>query len=296
METVIFNLQGGLGKHIASTAVINSYKYHNPDSEIVVVSPFHEIFKRNPNVSESLSNIKLQYFYKNYVYGKDNLKLFAHEPYKQISHIKKEKHLVDTWCDMIGIDHTEGPSLHTNFREREVAGNMLMQYSDKPILIFQPFGGPFIQQIPYCWARDIHPMIAQQMVNYLSQKYNVIHICNKHHPQLQNCVRMDDPIHPHVLVSLLQYSAKRILIDSCLQHAAYAMKLPSTVFWVATNPNVFGYDLHNNITPIYIDPEGDVDSFLFDYEIGGVIPECPYETVEELFDVQKIQELLENDF
>lgn len=296
MDNVIFNIQGGLGKHIAATAVINSYKYHNPDSEIVVISPFHDIFKRNPNVTESLSNIKLQYFYKNYVHGKDNLKVFAHEPYKQVSHITKKKHLVETWCDMIGIDHISNPSLHINFREKEMAGNIISPYVDKPILIFQPFGGPYNQQVPYCWARDIHPMIAQQMVNFLSQKYNVIHICNSHHPQLQNCFRIDSVLHPHILLSLLQFSDKRLLIDSCLQHAAYAMNLPSTVFWVATSPNAFGYDLHDNIIPNYINPEGDVDSVFFDYEISGIIPECPFENVDELFDVQKIQEVLENNF
>jgi hypothetical protein len=42
-------------------------------------------------------------------------------------------------------------------------------------------------------------------------------------------------------------SKKRILIDSCLQHAAAALKQQSTVLWVGTSPTVFGYNIHKNV-------------------------------------------------
>ena len=42
------------------------------------------------------------------------------------------------------------------------------------------------------------------------------------------------------LFALLVESKKRILIESCLQHAAAAFKLPSTVLWIGTSPIVFG--------------------------------------------------------
>jgi len=32
-----------------------------------------------------------------------------------------------------------------------------------------------------------------------------------------------------------------------LQHASAAMKLPSTVLWVGTSPETFGYEIHDNI-------------------------------------------------
>jgi hypothetical protein len=49
------------------------------------------------------------------------------------------------------------------------------------------------------------------------------------------------------LFSILAVSQKRILIDSSLQHAAVGMGLKSTVLWIGTSPNNFGYDFHNNI-------------------------------------------------
>jgi hypothetical protein len=91
------------------------------------------------------------------------------------------------------------------------------------------------------------------------------------------------------LFSLLQASAKRVLIDSSLQHAAAALKLPSVVLWVGTSPKVFGYDMHKNI--VANPPSGDVklpDSSYFDYQLGGIVHECPYKSLEEMFDTTSV--------
>ena len=37
MASTIFNIEGGLGKHIASTAVIKAYKNQHKDRKIIVV-------------------------------------------------------------------------------------------------------------------------------------------------------------------------------------------------------------------------------------------------------------------
>ena len=95
------------------------------------------------------------------------------------------------------------------------------------------------------------------------------------------------------LFSLLTYSAKRILIDSCLQHAAAAFNLESTVLWVGTSPKVFGYNIHNNITAN--PPSGNVkhpNSYLFDYAFDGFAYECHYYTIEEMFDIDKLLEII----
>jgi hypothetical protein len=95
------------------------------------------------------------------------------------------------------------------------------------------------------------------------------------------------------LFSLLSVSDKRVLIDSCLQHAAAAMNLPSTVFWVGTSPKNFGYEMHNNI--VANPPSGAtklVDSYLFDYSFDGVTHECPYFSLEEMFNIEEILETI----
>jgi hypothetical protein len=90
------------------------------------------------------------------------------------------------------------------------------------------------------------------------------------------------------LFSLLLHSKKRVLIDSCMQHAAAALKKPSTVLWNGTSPRVFGYDLHDNINteiPYDFKLPG---SYLFDFDFNGNELEYPFTDEQKLFDIDKI--------
>ena len=292
--TAIFHITGGLGKHVLSTAVINSYKHAFPDDEIIISSSYPTVFDGNVNVVESLQFGSNQYFYRNYIKGKD-VKIFAQEPYKQSSHITKKCHLVDTWCDMIGIENKSGPSLHLNHRITEVVKKQLDTFSNKPILVFQPFGGSN-SNIPYCWARDIHPILAQQIVNMLKDKYNILYICNSYHPVLDDYIRIDQRLHLQELANIINLSHRRILIDSSLQHIANVLNKKSLVLWNVTSPSLFGYRLHNNIESKYNYENGHRDSYLFNYEIGGIITESPIANYEEMFDIDLLLSTIENNF
>ena len=163
------------------------------------------------------------------------------------------------------------------------------------MLIFQPFGGPGKdhQPSPYAWTRDLHPQHAQEIVNVLKDKYNIVHVCYDFHPQLENCHRFDAIIGKKPLFALMSFSEKRLLIDSSLQHAAAALGLPSVVLWVATQPGTFGYPIHNNITPTKTFPEGTIDSYLFDYQFTGQIHECPYDQATEIHNIDNIIKAVE---
>ena len=88
---------------------------------------------------------------------------------------------------------------------------------------------------------------------------------------------------------LLTVSQKRLLIDSCLQHAAAALNLPSTVLWVGTHPHVFGYDMHHNIMPrdALENNTSYIDSLFFDYDFNGPEHEYPYDS-DDIFNLQEI--------
>jgi hypothetical protein len=66
------------------------------------------------------------------------------------------------------------------------------------------------------------------------------------------------------------------------------MGLPSTVVWVGTQPEVFGYDMHNNITPHVTFPKGNINSYLYDYSFNGIIHECPYDNIYQIFNIENI--------
>lgn len=290
----VFHIDGGIGKHITATAVIECYKKHNSDREIIVVCAWPEVFLNNPYIERVYRQGNVPYFYRDFILDKD-VEVYAQEPYKTTAHITKKSHLIKTWCDIIGVNYNdEKPRLVLNFREREIASKLVTNTSGKPLLIFQPFGGPGKghQETPYSWMRDIHPGIAQILVDELSKKYQVVHICYDLHPQLNNCIRIDQPLQKKVLFSLLEHAEARLLIDSSLQHAAAALNLPSTVVWVATQPEIFGYNIHKNITSLESFPRGTADSYLHDYNFTGAIYECPYTNPDQIFDVKAILDTL----
>lgn len=293
-KIAVFHIEGGIGKHIAATAVIECYKKHNPERDIIVVGSWPEIFLNNKLIKKVYRIGNAPHFYNNYIYNND-VEVFAQEPYKTTSHITKKLHLIETWCKMIGIEYgNEQPKLFLNFREREIANSIIPKQNDKPVLIFQPFGGPGKehQELPYSWTRDIHPGIAQQLVDILKEKYHVVHVCYDFHPVLNNCTRIDKILQKKVMFGLLENAQARLLVDSSLQHAAAALGLQSTVVWVATQPHVFGYKIHNNIKPKTEFLEGTVDSYLYDYNFTGKIHECPYMDISEIFDITAILQTL----
>jgi len=289
-KVVVFHIEGGLGKHIAATAVVECYKKHNPNKDIIVVCAWPEVFLNNKFVKKVYKTGLTPHFYTNYIYNKD-VEVYAQEPYKTTTHITKKLPLIQSWCEMIGVRYNgELPRIFINFREREVASKTIVPPDEKPVLIFQPFGGPGKehQELPYSWMRDIHPTVAQELVNRLKEKYNVVHICYDFHPVLENCIRIDQVLQKKVLFGLLENSQARLLIDSSLQHASAALGLKSTVVWIATQPEVFGYEMHNNIKPKTEFLEGTVDSYLYDYNFTGAIHECPYMDPSEIFDIEAI--------
>jgi hypothetical protein len=93
------------------------------------------------------------------------------------------------------------------------------------------------------------------------------------------------------LIGLLECTEKRLLIDSCLQHAAAALNLPSTVLWQATSPVIFGHEMHTNILAKPKENERLPWSVYFDYQFDQNDQEFPYEE-EDLKDMYNLDEII----
>ena len=131
------------------------------------------------------------------------------------------------------------------------------------------------QPYPYSWTRDMPNPIAQSVVNSFAKDYHIIQVCRSQEQALLGVEVMHEQVSNMELLSLLLFSQKRVLIDSCLQHAAAALRLPSTVLWVGTSAETFGYAMHNNIQAKLPEKVKLPDSYLFDYSFHGTIHECP---------------------
>ena len=284
---IIWHIQGGLGKNIAATALCNDLKQQYKDRKLIMVVSYPEAFLSNPVVDRVYALGQSPYFYQDYIEGKDII-LFRHEPYNQTAHVTKKQHLIHNWCDLLGIEYkNQQPVLFPNYPQRMTIG---IWQRPKPVMVIQTGGGPMQgQKFSYSWTRDMPIEVAQEIINKYSQQYHIIQVTRPDGYQLPGAERIDGALSNMELFSLLVTSQKRILIDSCLQHAAAALKLQSTVLWVGTSPTVFGYSSHKNIIAKLPKKANQlIGSYLFDYQFENNMHECPYMDVKDMFNIEEI--------
>ena len=269
----LFHIEGGLGKHIAATAVARAIKSNHPDRELIVVCAYPEIFLNLPFVNRVYRIGMTPYFYDDFINGKDTI-IFKQEPYFTTDHIHKNLPLIETWCKVHGLKYSgEKPELIFNIRQQQIGFRKWKR--DRPVMVIQTNGGPMKDQpFPYSWTRDMPWPIANQIVQAFASQYHIIQICRQPDQGISGAEVITENLSNMELMSLLLQSQKRVLIDSCLQHAAAAVNLPSTVLWIGTSPKIFGYDLHTNILANLPDSKLP-DSYLFDYNFHVMVHECP---------------------
>lgn len=292
MKYSIFHLQGGIGKHVAATAIARTIKNNYPDRKLIVVCAYPEIFINLPFVDRVYQIGATQYFYQEYIQEKDSI-LFHHEPYFTTNHIHKRKPLIENWCEMYGLKYSgEKPELKFNKVQFDVSRQFWFR-GNKPIMVIHTNGGLMAPDaIPYAWTRDMPEEIAQAIIDHYKKDYHIFQITKMNSPKLVGAEHIyATPTKALSLMeffSLLLHSKKRILIDSSMQHAAAALKKKSTVLWNGTSPKVFGYSIHDNIVtdvPFDFKLPG---SYLFDFDFNGNATEYPYPEGTELYDINKI--------
>jgi hypothetical protein len=293
----IFHVQGGLGKHIAASAVAKCIKNNHPSRKLIVVSVYTDVFMNLPFVDRVYQLNNTNYFYQNYIENQDSL-IFHNEPYFTTDHIHKKLPLIQTWCKMYGLNYNgETPELIFNPLQKKLSKEVWVK-DKKPTMVIHTNGGLITPDAkPYMWARDMPFDIAQQIVDKYHKKYTIYQATKMNSPKLINAtpIQFDEQTQLSTLefLSLILHSDKRILIDSCLQHAAVALKLSSVVLWNGTSPKVFGYDMHTNIETVKPHNFKLPGSYLFDFDFNGSEHEYPFSENEDLFDIDKIFEAIE---
>lgn len=293
---VIVHFEGGLGKHVAGTAVLEGVRKKYSDRKVILVCGYPEIFLWNPNCDRVYALGNTPYFYDDYIKGKDTI-ILKNDPYATTEHIHQRRHVIESWFEAFGLEYNkEQPSVFSPYRMAEL---VIQKYSNrgKPILILHTNGGPYNADNNYepnqmvSWSRDMPAPVIESLVNHYSKTHHIIQICKSKNNIINGVEAIVNPQYNLELFNLLRISDKRILIDSCLQHAAAAFKLPSTVLWNGTSPKVFGYDIHKNILPKrkYMEGYKNIKAYLYDMELWGDPVQCPYDT-NDLYDIKTIIE------
>jgi hypothetical protein len=285
---IIFQINGGIGKCILATAVCKAIKKKYPESNLIVVSGYPDVFLNNKEVHRSYVFNGLSYFYDEYIDGKDFL-IFANDPYLETGHIRQDEHLLKTWCEMFGLEYDgETPSINLTTREVKYFQNKFA--TEKPIMLLQTSGGAQTDH-KYSWARDLPSTVVVKVIEYFKNDYTIVHIRREDQLSYNDTISITDTF--RALCVLLTMSTKRLLIDSFAQHAAAALELPATVCWVSNKPEVFGYDLHDNISANKFTNKPELrNAYLSKFNIAGELIEFPYNSEDEIFNTEAVIESL----
>lgn len=284
---IIFQINGGIGKVVMATAVCEAIKKKYPDSKLITISGYSDVFLNNPFVDRAFNFGGFSYFYEEYIKGQEDYKVFGHDPYIQTEHLYQNEHLIKTWCEMFGLEYNyELPQIFLTDREVSFFRNRFV--SDRPLMVIQTNGGGDTN-MKYSWARDIPYHNVVDVINHFKGIYNIAHIKREDQISFEGTFGVTESFRG--LVVLVSLSQKRLFMDSVAQHMAAALRIPSTVCWVVNKPEVFGYGIHDNIVhnPFTKKPELR-NSFLQPFNIGGDLLEFPYNSELEIFDSNKIIE------
>lgn len=289
---IIFECQGGHGKNIVATAFIRAIKKKYPDRKIIVVTPWDFTFFNNPNVFRIYKHDELKYFKDDYI--NDDTIIMKHDPYNETNHILRKEHLTESWCDLFDVPYGGyKPEIYLNPRELEIARDKIKP-DGRPIMLLQTHGGGGgnNQYSKKSWYRDMPIQIAQNLVDYFSKKYRILHIRREDQPALNNTELLQLPLRE--LYGVFPLSIKRLFIDSFAAHVAAALDLPSTVCWIGNDHKVFGYPEHKNIYPsAKIINNFNKYTYLVD-DISGNIQQFPYDNIN-VFDINEIVKALESE-
>ena len=126
MKRVVFKIDGGMGKNVMAIGVCKAIRRQYPEAEIVVITPFTDIFQHCPYVDKKLVPANLNYFWKDYIQGNEkHTKLILLDPYGSSDFVLGTGgHLIKVGCEMNGIAYNgELPELfftkqeHKQFRD-----------------------------------------------------------------------------------------------------------------------------------------------------------------------------------
>jgi len=291
-ETCILSISGGLGKHLYLTAAVKVLKNTYPSRDVICVVAWPELFADLPGVKRVYPLGGTQYFYDEYIEGKDPL-IFAQEVYFHTDHVLQRSPLIETWCKVYGLPYNgEKPYIKINPEQRRAIKNFYDPIiGGKPFLLIHTAGGLFTNTNPYSWARDLPIDVASKVADHFKKTHFIMQVCRPSAPKIPNVFVRNEQLSNTELIGLLELTDKRLLIDSSLQHGCACLGLKSTVLWNATSPKIFGHDLHDNIQAKEKPAKEIPGAYLFKFQFDQNPNEMPYEE-EDLKDLYNLDQII----
>ena len=247
----VIAIEGGLGKNIMALSLMEKLK--EKYKEIYVISPYFDLYKCNPYVTDAFS--MGQYgLYEQLILRDDTVVLWK-EPYNNNRFIKKKCHLLDAWCEELDIEYKTDLYPIINVDQLSPKIKKDVDYVKKEIgqnyIIVQFVGG----QSPVASNDNYDPknealkrnyFKGEEIVNYFSEKYKVVNYNLLNELTFRNSMKFQLPYICYA--ELIKSAVFTICIDSSLQHMAASTDTPTFVIWGETRPEHFGWDKHINMS------------------------------------------------
>jgi ADP-heptose:LPS heptosyltransferase len=253
MSLNTYIIEGGLGKHIMFTALIDQL-VEKTGEPIQVHTPYVQVFAGNPKVKMAFDSVSIPLDDPRIL---ESDEIIYCEPYKS-NFVKGDEHLLESYCKHLGIEYNPKvkPEIFTDFAKAD-AKKWLEQFNitGKFILIQMTGGQSPIgtdlsgQYVSSNAGRNYPPYFTNGLCEMIKQKYpdyTIIDCTLSNEPAYPFAIKCDAPW--QVVNELLKMSEGFIAIDSCLQHMGAAEAVPGVVVWGNTRWNQFGWEQNKNVS------------------------------------------------
>lgn len=285
-KRVVVQMEGGLGKQVALTALISYFKENY--EQLIVLSSYPDVFINNPNVYRAIS-YTTPYAYEEYFKTADDIVYPC--GYRDTNFRKRRIHLIEAACNSINISYNKEmkPELYSNLSEETQINEIKEKLGN--YIIIQANGAPNVMARDY----DINKMA--EVVKNIKELYPDLSIINYSLPgatEIAGTIKMNFPT--PIWFALVRECETFIVVDSSLQHMSAAYDKKGVVLWGSTNPTCFGWSHNINLTGkcLYADTHCTRPYFVpsVDFKGNGEIWVCPTKNCmkiksEEIFEAFK---------
>lgn len=261
----LVNVEGGLGKNVMLTSILQELKDEANYNHVYVMSPYFDVFKCCPSVDDAFPTGQPS-LYQELVLNPD-VEVLWKEPYNNSRFIKKTCHLFNAWREEFGLD--------TDSRTDECGADMTPQISSDLIREEYPDLAKIVDDklkelgkfiiVQFCGGQsplgDMKQQYqeraegikrnfykGQELINLIKKEYSdytIVHYALPNEPSYDNTIKLEIPYLGYVLLADL--ADKVVCTDSSLQHLATGHCDDITVIWGETRPEHFGYKCNKNI-------------------------------------------------
>ena len=92
-EIITINIDGGCGRNIAATGVVEQFAKDNPDKKINVICSHEEVFFNNDHINK-VYRLDHPYLFEDHIQGTEYL---TPEPYKEKDYYDDGVHLINSF-------------------------------------------------------------------------------------------------------------------------------------------------------------------------------------------------------